>query len=277
MKKQYTEMVTNIRKAHKTSGLSYEELQERGLKIIANDGQDDPELRVIALGMETLYEMGEGICHIFLPGRSFCDWLADCARTLDAELGTKAGEGFGSSQVCLHFPCESRLPAALVKIGAGEDRCALVIDFSLSSEAGAAVVCTWMNGQSADQEMHAQYPSDETVGIDTRKHQAYLGEFYTRMIAGLGLYMTCFPEQVKDGIPSDAKRADYARGNAKTIGVSDKVIQRDGPTPHYRSGHFRLLSADRYVNKRGQVVFVHGCFVKGQAKTVLSPESEVEA
>ena len=101
-----------------------------------------------------------------------------------------------------------------------------------------------------------------------------MGEFYTRMIAGLGLYMSAFPEQVRDGIPADAKRTARISGPTRTVGVAPAVVMHDGVTPHYRSGHFRLLSAERYVNKKGQVVFVHGCFVKGQAKTVLSTEEQ---
>ena len=280
MKKQYTEMVTSLRRAHKRTGMSYDDLYEIALPLIDEDGEGQRELRLrrAAVSMEMLYETRAEVRHVFMPGRDFCHWLSECARTLDPELGMRAVEGFGAPVVCLHFPCGEGMASALIGIGTCVGVGSVVIDFSSDSATlEGAVVHTKLAGQSAAEQMRANYIHDGHTPVSRRQIQADTAEFYTRMIAGLGLYMTCFPEQVKDGIPSDAKRADYARGNAKTIGVSDKVIQRDGPTPHYRSGHFRLLSADRYVNKRGQVVFVHGCFVKGQAKTVLSPESEVEA
>jgi hypothetical protein len=142
---------------------------------------------------------------------------------------------------------------------------------------GGCCVKTYLNGQKIADKMIAHCPkADASAPPAQRKAQAEMGEFYTRMIAGLGLYITCFPEQVVAGIPSDAKRAEYAASNARTIGISSTVLHHGGVTPHYRAGHFRLLSSDRFINKRGQIVFVHGCFVNGQANTVLSPESETE-
>lgn len=275
MKKQYTEMITSLRRAHKRSGLSYAELEKRSEKIIAAVPEDEQTLRKLCVAMEFKYERGTGeCCHIFMPDRRFCEWLSDCAQTLDPELGVKAAEGFGSNFVCLHFPCGSDLPSALLAIGCGNRAGGVVLDYSMTHPLGGCAVFTKLDGRKADAEARMQHLNpDAQTSLETRQQQANTGEFYTRMIAGLGLYMSCFPEQVRDGIPADAKRAEYAAGHAKTIGVSETVVCREGVTPHYRSGHFRLLVSERYVNKRGQVVFIHGCFVKGQAKTVLSPET----
>lgn len=63
-------------------------------------------------------------------------------------------------------------------------------------------------------------------------------------------------------------------GTLQTVGVTPKVHVAGSAgvhgtvTPHYRIGHFRLLSSERYVNKQGQTVFVRPCFVKGVAETV---------
>ena len=97
---------------------------------------------------------------------------------------------------------------------------------------------------------------------------------YAKIIVGLGMYLSCFPEQLAEGLPEGLRvmNSHAAIRRSATVGVSEKIVSRDGPCPHYRNGHFVLLSSDRYVNKKGQVVFRHGCFVKGQAKTVLSPE-----
>lgn len=273
MKKQYTEMITCVRKIHKRTGRPYDELETLGERFCEQLPSDQRALRRAVFGMELKYETGTDVCHIFMPDRSFCDWISECAKTMDAELGATAIQGFGSAFICLHFPCDSGLPGALVYMKVENNVGNVVLDLSFDSPIGGCCINTWLYGQSAQTEMVCKYDNaDDTTPIDVRQKQADIGEYYTRMIAGLGLYMTCFPEQVQDGIPADAKRAEYAAGHAKTIGISESVVQRDGVTPHYRSGHFRLLSAERYVNKRGQVVFIRGCFVHGQAKTVLSPE-----
>lgn len=276
MKKQYTEMITSLRKARKITGLSYEDLLTRSAKIIAAVPAEEQTLRKLCVEMELSYEMKGDACHIFMPGRRFCEWLSECAKTLDPALGVKAAEGFGSNFVCLHFPCESKLPSALLAIGCGNNKGGVVLDYSMDHALGGCAVFTKLDGSQSNKEMLARCLNpDEHTPLETRQQQADTGEFYTRMIAGIGLYMSAFPEQVKPGIPADAKRAEYAAGNAKTIGVAESIITRDGVTPHYRSGHFRLYSDDRYVNLKGQVRFVEGCFVHGQAKTVLSPEGEV--
>ena len=273
MKKQYTEMVTSLRKAHKATGMSYEGLMERFYKMAEDDPPEERTLRKLSVEMEYSYEVRKDARHIFMPGRRFCEWLADCAKTLDPALGAKAVEGFGTNFVCLHFPCESGLPSALLGIGRGKVKWGVVLAYSMGHPLGGCAVFTKLDGRDTHEEMpFRSLNCDADTPRETRQRQADTGEFYTRMIAGIGLYMGAFPEQVKPGIPPDAKRADYAAGNAKTIGVAEEVVTRDGVTPHYRVGHFRLLTADRYVNKKGQVVFVTGCFVHGQAKTVLSPE-----
>lgn len=276
MKKQYTEMITSLRKARKITGLSYADLEVRSEKIIAAVPAEEQTLRKLCVAMEFSYEVKNDACHIFMPDRRFCEWLSECAKTLDPALGVKAAEGFGSNFVCLHFPCESKLPSALLAIGCGQEKGGVVLDYSLDHALGGCAVFTKLDGSQRDKEMAMRCLNpDEHTSLETRQQQADTGEFYTRMIAGIGLYMSAFPEQVKPGIPADAKRAEYAAGNAKTIGVAESVITRDGVTPHYRSGHFRLYSDDRYVNLKGQVVFVTGCFVHGQAKTVIAPEGEV--
>lgn len=89
------------------------------------------------------------------------------------------------------------------------------------------------------------------------------------LIYGLALYLSCFPEALRDGLPVFAKHPAHFRGKTcKTVAAVPQVIDRDGPTPHFRKGHFRTLRSSRYVNKRWQVVWVSEAFIKGQAKTV---------
>jgi len=93
-------------------------------------------------------------------------------------------------------------------------------------------------------------------------------------ISGAIAYIQAFPEMVVPGIPDDLKNPNHFRKVAakKTVSMSPRLIESDGPCPHYRLGHFRLLSNERFINKKGQVIFVRGTFVKGRAKTVLPPE-----
>lgn len=283
MKKQYTEMMTSLRRSHKRTGLSFEEIHADMVSYIRTHPSKSNVMRGAIGEIELRYETTQKaeFRHVFLPELPFCEWLAECAKVLEPELIDSVIEGLGSDFVCLHFPVDAKRASAMVwmqrheKDKLREDQGNILINFSMDAPWGAGAVSTRFNGRIAAGDLKCGYmPDDADTAHLTEDPRAQMAEWYTKLIAGLGLYMSCFPEQVKDGIPTDAKRAEYARGNAKTIGVSETVVCRDGPTPHYRSGHFRLLSSDRYVNKKGQVVFIHGCFVKGQAKTVLSPEEK---
>jgi hypothetical protein len=82
-------------------------------------------------------------------------------------------------------------------------------------------------------------------------------------------YIQAFPEMVRPGIPDDiANQNHFRKMNAVTIGIAPRLIERDGPCPHYRLGHFRVLTNERFTKKRFQTVFVHGAFIKGKAATV---------
>lgn len=45
-------------------------------------------------------------------------------------------------------------------------------------------------------------------------------------------------------------------------------------SPHWRRGHFRLLSSEKFIRKHGQTVYVRGTFVKGKAFDVLDEETQ---
>lgn len=86
-------------------------------------------------------------------------------------------------------------------------------------------------------------------------------------------YINAFPECVVDGVPNGVKR----NPKAKSISLSDKVVshrtvEHGFIRPHFRSGYFRHLNSDWYVNCKGQVRFIESTMVKGRAKTVLNKE-----
>jgi hypothetical protein len=80
--------------------------------------------------------------------------------------------------------------------------------------------------------------------------------------------MMAFPDMIKTGTPNGC----YKKYSPKDIEIKTTDVVKEksehGVSPHFRSGHFRLLSSDRFINKRGQIVFVKSSFVKGHAITV---------
>ncbi len=93
-----------------------------------------------------------------------------------------------------------------------------------------------------------------------------------RFAVNLLSYMECFPECVREGVPTSNNETVY-QPKAKNIrlGISDEIVE-EGHTgakrPHMRKGYFKCLSSSFYKNKRGQIIFVHETMVKGKSKTV---------
>lgn len=84
-------------------------------------------------------------------------------------------------------------------------------------------------------------------------------------------YISAFPECVCDGVPNGVKKNQHS----KTISLSDKVVshttvEHGFVRPHFRSGYFRHLQSDYFVNCKGKVIFIPATMVKGKAKTVIS-------
>ena len=180
MKKQYTEMITAIRQAHKRSGLSYDALHDLSVKRCAGNRGAKDSLAHVLSEMEYVYETSDKAVHIFMPGRPFCDWLAGCAQTLDAELGERAAEGLGSPFVCLHFPCESGLSSVLVGLGTGERKGMLLLSASCSSPHGPFYMKTTLRGQEKGVQMTPSGDSDVTPDLSDRLGA---GDYYTRIRA----------------------------------------------------------------------------------------------
>lgn len=94
-----------------------------------------------------------------------------------------------------------------------------------------------------------------------------------RIVFGLALYATCFPNAVREGFPDFAKHPAHYKGkHCSTIGLVPQIVEHDGPSPHFRNGHYRLLQSERFTNKRWQIVFVRETFVQGKVKTVTEVE-----
>lgn len=93
------------------------------------------------------------------------------------------------------------------------------------------------------------------------------------LVFGLCLYIKCFPHAVRYGFPDCAKHPAHYKGErCALVSAVPEVEERNGPTPHFRTGHFRCYVDDRYTKMRGQVQWIEDTFVKGRAKTVEEVE-----
>ena len=271
MKKAYTEYASGARRAAKAQGVPVQELLQR---LLARAKEDTAVAMAAAFALFDVDDDAGRCRHVFLRTPEFCEWLVSCAKTLDPELVPKIQGAFPGT-ACLHFPVSLGKWAAMIRPGGAEALGFLVCLSRESPFKGGGFLCNF-DGRPADKAGAFRDLSSAEAALAIPE-SSVIRVWYQRLIAGLALYMECFPEQVKPGIPDDACNPNhFRRMRAVTLAPAPEITLRDGPCPHYRSGHFALLSAARYVNMRGKVVFRHGTFVKGRAETVLAPEEENE-
>lgn len=276
---------------------------EHALQHLAFIAETEPEHCSAARNAQHLCVMEASLLcgrttHIFMPDRTFCDWLVSCvpsiityayAKTLAASFGVQR-------HYCMHFPVGNGFGAFIMVVTSGADtqqRLARSSPDELAAaklmgavvQADAAVADTFRCILKVGKGFLPRGSADLLTIVVDRANSVDLNgdggilDYYGKLVIALGLYLDCFPEQLKDGVPVTAKLGpqDYP-GPMHHIGIAD-AVRATGPrtggwtaTPHYRSGHFRLLKADRYVNKKGMTVFVKPCFVHGKAETVQDLE-----
>lgn len=262
-KRAYTTFSPPLKFYLKEAKLTFDEIAEKMEK--AFNSEDEvlvPRGRSLlsAMAVDNLILKGHAT-HIFMPDLSFCNWLVSCVPSLEREHARVFDQIIKNNAWCIHFPTASRksslgfcVPRKCIDALDSPEYSSLFMSFSLGNDEGLAFFHAWLG--------------KETI-TNGRRDEA--GFWYAKLVVGLGMYLSCFPDQIKPGIPDDLRHPNHFKGiQARTIGISEKVVMRDGPTPHYRVGHFRFLESERYKNKKGQAVFVHGCFVKGKAETVLA-------
>ena len=203
--------------------------------------------------------------HYFFSGHNFYDWLGSCKTPMHEDekgifddMNTECSTPF-----MLHFQGGSS-PAYL---------CSWVDSHSpLTGHPWAGR--TLFVSMGAGFHSYRFYPR----GTDEGSNEDCDTALVRAVVFSAMAYVQAFPEMVVDGIPEDLRHGPRYRGRkCMRVGMSPSLILRDGPSPHYRMGHFRYLQSDRFKKMRGKTIFVHGTFVKGKAKTVLSPEDSVIA
>lgn len=236
------------------------------------------------LHLETM--LLKGMCtHLFLPGREFCDWLVQAVpkkithKFLHTVTGFMPYDQAQSDEalrvVCLHFPTGSGRNSVLVGVvRPPTGALAAAYPAQAAAQQVSISVCSSykdmdaLGGEYAYMRLRKDEEAD-TAAVNDRVN------WYINLVIGLGLYLDCAPEFLHPGVPAGLKLKEPLACGSMTITEDVRMTHRDeGGTvsPHYRSGHFRLLSAERYVNKRGQTVFVRPCFVHGTAATVQDEE-----
>jgi hypothetical protein len=223
---------------------------------------------------------GKKSINFFFTDIKFCKWLASCVvNQVPSDVVDEFHKKY--APICLfHFPENAEFTSFMVTpITAVDSQYLASKKIILHREASFDAVYYFNEQDNACYDVKKfDHQSNEWEGVTTEEDKSNNKKHF-RIYAGLCLYLECFPDMVKDGIPFDFDMAfDYNMSEPKTIEVSDRVTytEHDSPCAHYRNGHFRTLRSERFVNKRYQVVFVHGCFVKGEAKTVLNPNENNE-
>lgn len=247
--------------------------------------------------------------HLFLQDIDFCNWIVSCVKEYSEEHLEYIYKTFNKHPVVFHFPKGSGLYSFLIEVYGKlpivkkylmqEDNLNILkrelekdrfivnknLDYYLNQCEHTRLVFSFSCGNKDDSKYLIFNPSGlekDKIGVDfgdiSFNNKEDKASWFIRFVVGIGMYIGCFPEQMIDGIPEDLKHPSHHNNRInKTIKISPKIIERDGPRPHYRSGHFRLLSSDFYKNKKGQVIFIHGTFVKGKVKTILGPDNEVKS
>lgn len=135
----------------------------------------------------------------------------------------------------------------------------------------------------ADEDGVGQVHENEYNIVKLRKDETSKAvERNFRFAINLLAYMECFPECVREGVPSTNNDTEYQpKGRNVSLGISENVIedgQKGAKRPHMRKGYFKCLLSDFYKNKRGQIIFVRETMVRGKSKTVdmSNDEKKVE-
>ena len=110
--------------------------------------------------------------------------------------------------------------------------------------------------------------------LDGGKHIAFALNLLT--------YMLEYPEQIRQGIPSDINGADKKMltksiNRRKNISISDWItpeqieLVKKGKSfkcPHLRKRHVRHFYSDRFVNMKGKEIVIEAMEVKGHSKII---------
>jgi hypothetical protein len=261
VKTSYQQFNSVLKKAARMVDADYNKAVCKIMDMV--EKESPPEMYSISI--QHLVNKGQAI-HLFARDEAFLDWLVDCCPKLSDGSPEAMLELTGEKIFVLHFPTKSKYRCFAFKYyhpcEANGNKPSLWLTFSDNGRKE--------NGGEKTPWGCIHYSDTSAIDYGTEF------EIHSRLLSSLGMYLSCFPEMLKDGPPDDVKHPSYHQyADAKTIGISPQVrihSEHGEVTPHFRRGHFRVLRSEQFTKKRFQVVFVKQCFVKGEAATILSPE-----
>jgi len=251
----------------------YEELQNDIQRTLLSEGAPLEELpfwmmeELFIRGWE--YNAKTGVCdHYFFTGENFSDWLSNTSCPIVGDQVEIMKDFFSSTMGKMNSLSDlSAFRPIMFHFKPGNHPAILL---GMRPDSPDRHHISAIDGHN---QVYFYIPDDERLfGVAQNGNVLRFRNLVSSAVA----YISCFPETVIEGIPEDLKHPNHFR-NTKcfSVGVADKISSggtHDSPCPHYRVGHWRYLSSEKFTKKRGQTIFVCGTFVKGRAITVLSPE-----
>lgn len=263
MKRAYGEYQYHKKELMSYSALTEDQRRNYYLAMLEKNNVKEQEPGFGLLNFHLLLEHSvfNGNCiHYFFAEETFLTWLQKCKTKYTNEMSQFFYESYKTKPIMFHFR-GGNSEVYLIKFLTHADMETLFPE-AIPPDSHRAFLFVSTNKGS-----YILWPDTDNLS-DTDAEQ---------IISGALAYIQCFPEMVANGIPDDLNNVNhYRKVQCNHIKMAPRLIERDGVSPHYRTGHFRLLSSDRFVNKKGQIVFVTGSFVKGKAKTVYGEPSKLQ-
>jgi hypothetical protein len=161
-----------------------------------------------------------------------------------------------------------------------------VVHFPTSEKTNSVIVINYQHYTNSDRRVpdYTQYATSNGDDVSIfNPEQEYEDGFFDindgtdsarnlmKLIYGLSLYMQAFPDAVKPATQNEIRRIKHYNGVHTAINAPECIRNdtRNSVSPHWRRGHFRLMSSPKFKKARGKVIFINGQFIKGHAFDVL--------
>ena len=250
-----------IEMAVKYSRHAYEFLNLDDSQYYSNDIEKNIKFTTEVLLLEGNILRGHAT-HLFCKKTLF-DWLI--SRAKDIEINPQWVDAL------FKVDGEGRYtPIVLHVSGGGSPSCVYGVEKS------SRVIVLANNSHS----MAQAYCISQNTQADRLEFQTDVGKKIlscSMFIKGLSMYSKCCSNVIIEGVPDDLKHAPRFNSlSSRTIATHSDIVSEDHSaiSPHFRNGCFHLLLSDKFTKKKGQIIFVRECFVKGQAKTVVDKEGK---
>jgi hypothetical protein len=248
MKRIFSEYKTSIKGVAKLCGKTPNEVCEQLILKVKSGEYDlhnpNNASRYAQMLTEGNYLHGD-YCHYFIEGKGMRDWLQNASPQLsDMNFGFFITMLRG---IVVHFEGSDEYSRIYTAAEWSDGSCGLYIFPSHNEEKPRQTF---------------------TITADYLLKPQEIAKDEIRLFSGILAYMACFPDCIHEGLPEGIQHPAHFK-KIKSFRVMPQIEHEHGNiTPHFRSGHFRVLSSEKFTKKRFQVIFIKECFVKGEAKTV---------